>query len=101
MNGHYNIWSFEFFRDAIATYCLYILSLIHSRAYDTDLGLKSGRVRQLNCCLPIFPNSLELKSDACWEQGPTIDIWLHCSGVAYYCTSQEVDIVQRTYGFKQ
>ena len=49
MNSHYNICNFEFVEDAIVTYCLYILSFTHSRAYDTDLELKSGIVRQLNC----------------------------------------------------
>ena len=49
MNGHYDICNFEFVEVVMITYCLYILSLIHSRAYDTDLGLKSGRVRHPNC----------------------------------------------------
>ena len=59
----------------------YTFSLIHSRAYDTDLGLKSGRVRQLNCRSPSLPRLLQRKSDACLEQDLTIAIWLPCGGV--------------------
>ena len=48
MNSHNNTCNFELVDDAIATYCQYILFLIHPCAYDTDSGLKSGRVRELN-----------------------------------------------------
>lgn len=49
MNGHCNFCNLDYVNEAIATFRLYILSFIQLHAYDTDLVLKSGRLRQLNC----------------------------------------------------